>query len=226
MKEQKLIITISIGIGMLSLLIATVFELQIDKFVFSGQTILSGHRAFVIDILLGVFTGALLTVGVSVASFLVKMRSSLFDFWADTEMFSEKAILFASKYFPYGANIKTVISAIERSQTLLDDSYSLRSDYSNIIKLHRDIVFFKKDSEIKSLIDEIINYVGKVNEDVASLCYLQVNSDLTFQQKNKLATVFEPDDCSLQMLIKKCRKLQSRLGVHFKSPDFLDINNS
>ena len=108
----------------------------------------------------------------------------------------------------------------------LDDSYSLRSDYSNIIKLHRDIVFFKKDSEIKSLIDEIINYAGKVNEDVSSLCYLQVNSDLTFQQKSKLATVFEPDDCSLQMLIKKCRKLQSRLGVHFKSPDFLDISNS
>lgn len=224
MKEHLAIIKISIIIGLVSVLMATVFEFRLDKYLYANETILAGHREFIINTLLGIFTGAFLTVGVSIISFFARMRSSLFEFWASTEIFWQKVTLFASKHFPHGAEVADVISHIEKSPTLYDESFSLRVDYSNLIKIHREIRLFRRDAEIKKLIDQILDYVGKVNEEITCMCYLQIDSTVEYQTKIKYVTAFEHEDSNLKKLITKCRELQTKLNISFKMPECLEEN--
>lgn len=220
MKEQKSVTKWSATIGCLSLLLAILLEFRLDSYLYTLVSVLSGHRAFVVDVLLGIFTGAVLTAGVSIVSYLHKKSSTLYDFWSDTEMFSEKASLFAGKYFPYGAKLLDVISTIENSTTILEDSYAIRSDYSNIIKAYRDIAFFRETTETKQLIDNVFSLVGKVNYDISCVCSINANSNIDLQKKKTYATIFEADDCNLQILLEKCKALQEKLNIHFEKPKF------
>lgn len=63
MKEQKKIIIWSLVIGIISIVIATILEFKIDKLIY---LLACGHRNFAINILIGVFSGALLSFLTSV----------------------------------------------------------------------------------------------------------------------------------------------------------------
>jgi len=68
MKNNVIIIKISSAITFVSFIIALLLEWRVDIFT---MNLLSGHRNFFIDILLGIFAGAILSALISIITYLV-----------------------------------------------------------------------------------------------------------------------------------------------------------
>lgn len=82
MKIYKKIIRISILIMLISLVIAIGLEWRIDDKILNNKiNILAEHRSFVINILIGIFTGGILSFLTSIASFFTIERNTMLKYF-------------------------------------------------------------------------------------------------------------------------------------------------
>lgn len=91
MKEQSRIFKCTVLIAAFSLILTILLEWEIDRLVYQGMYILlTGHRSFVINIGLGVFTGAILSSGIAGISYEYQKKKYIDDCCEYLTLFTKK----------------------------------------------------------------------------------------------------------------------------------------
>lgn len=91
MKEQSRIFKSTVLIAVFSLALTILFEWKVDRLFYQGvYVLLTGHRAFVINIGLGVFTGAILSAGIARISYQYQKKKYIDDCCEYLTLFAKK----------------------------------------------------------------------------------------------------------------------------------------
>lgn len=91
MKEQSRIFKCTVLIAVFSLVLTILFEWKVDRLFYQGVLVLlTGHRAFVINVGLGVFTGAILSAGIANISYQYQKKKYIDNCCEYLTLFAKK----------------------------------------------------------------------------------------------------------------------------------------
>lgn len=219
MKEQKIIFRISLAVALITLITGIVGEWRLDKIWGVHIPILFGHRAFCIDLCMGVFAGAVFSIVVSLISYFTKKQETLFRYWTQLAGHIQSLNLFGSRYFKYGSTTDDCIKKIIESEEIMSDVLTLESSYTELARLRKEISLFCQKSKLKKQIVKTFELAGLVNIDLTHLVYVHIEPKMNKKTQRKYVNQYNLDNSNVSQFSESVKKLQEILGIEVATPD-------
>lgn len=191
MKEQSRIFKCTVLIAICSLVLIILLEWNIDRLFYHGlYPLLTGHRAFVINIGLGIFTGAILSAGVAYISYQYQKKKYIDDCCDYLNLFSQK--LSNLKYLYLVIDIKHLCQlndAID-SQLNLELVDKIKTDIVQWYKTNRpemspESLWFQDSKREKELPEVILSYNEFLEFDISNADCLLNERDSFFKKSGQ-----------------------------------------
>lgn len=219
MKEQKIIFRISLAVALITLIAGIVGEWRLDKIWGVHIPILFGHRAFCIDLCMGVFAGAVFSIVVSLISYFTKKQETLFRYWTQLAGHVQSLNLFGSRYFKYGSTTDDCIKKIIESEEIMSDVLTLESSYTELARLRKEISLFYRHSKLRGQISKTFDLAGAVNLDLTSLIYVHISPSMKVEMQREYVNQYNLNNSNVNQFCDSVNKLQKMLGVKISKPD-------
>ena len=150
MKENKTIVIFSMCVVAVSLALAVILEWEIDKFL---MYFVAEHRAFLINIFIGLFCSGVLVISVSILTYKIQKKHALNELYMEIIKYQKQVLIFSYEV--------------------------LKCDKENVIK-HLDSMHFQKFElekvyiDIKSRVSQVALFSTKKNKKITD-CIIKIH---------------------------------------------------
>ena len=209
MKENKVAIQWLIVILTISFAFVIVLEWQLDKFTIG---IMQGHRTFVINALLGIFSSSVLALIISIISYKVKRKKLLYEYYKVTQSYLHETTFFYKQYLDNVSN-EEIISGLQRKEPKYEIK-DLQIFYLQIAFIKPELAFFVKKNKYKEQINSIYNTIGKIHSKYLKLLKVAYN----LEAEKMLCEIHEQSKQEDEVIILKeqCNDFGDMLKIHIK----------
>ena len=207
MKENKIAIKWLINLFVISIITAISLEWKLDKIII---TIMSGHRAFVINILLGILASSILTLIIATITYKVKRKELLNDYYIIVGKHIQNINFFGSEISSH----KSDESLTEHLKKMSPKIKELQFAYIDIVSIHSNLTFFKRDKNVISCVNNINTLIGNLQLKLAPIQYVAEGWSIPKNDELMWFTSFSPEDCDLVELNRQHNNLRSLLNIY------------
>lgn len=188
MKEQSKIFEYAVLIAILSLILTIVIEWEFDRLFYKGlYIILTGHREFVVNIGLGVFTGAGLSAGMAYISYQYQKQKYIDDCCEYLGAFLQK--LSKLKYLHLVIDVNLLCHFYNAKESKLDSNLTdeingeIKKWYkANYPDASPEFLRFKDFEHAKEISEVIVSYYEFLQFDILKADTLLAERDPHFKK--------------------------------------------
>lgn len=135
------------------------------------ETLLCPSSGFWQDVCLGIFTGSVFSLLISIRTYFIQRDQVLKSFWLSLTTYQQKVSIFGLKYFPsYYTNLQ-IRYALENSQSLIEEINELQIIYAEEKAKRASITFFNNSGDLFADVEKCISVLDGYNPEFTKLMY-------------------------------------------------------